>query len=452
MLLRSKANLAIPSEVAAVCRILEQQGFQAFVVGGAVRDLLMGMPVSDWDVATDALPEQVLNFFSHAIPTGIKFGTVTVLMNDTPIEVTTFRSDGEYEDGRRPVNVTFTGSIEEDLARRDFTINAIAYNPSSGKLVDPHRGRWDLKRKLLRTVGDPTTRFAEDGLRIMRLFRFTATLGFRPHRSTLQAVDPDLLKPVSAERIRDELNKLFVGAHIRYAFKLMHQYGVLGALFPELMAGAGMIQGSYHKYDVLQHSLETAACISPQVHLRLAALLHDVGKPLTYSTDDKGIHFYGHEEIGSQVAEKILRRLKYDKKTIQKVVHLIRHHMFNLHPYSSDRAVRRFISRVGQENVADLLELRRADIAASNSDAYQGLVYWRKLKDRIEEVIASENVFTISDLAINGHDVMEITGLPPGPRIGHILEEIFEKVLDNPDLNTREKLRSLLKTYRSTDT
>lgn len=448
MLLRSKTTLAIPPEVMSVCKTLGQQGFQAFVVGGAVRDLLLARSVSDWDVATDAVPEEVLRLFSHAIPTGIKYGTVTVIAEKMPVEVTTFRSDGEYEDGRRPVSVTFGKSIAEDLARRDFTINAMAYDPREKKLVDPYRGQRDLRRKLLRTVGDPAARFAEDGLRIMRLFRFAATLGFRPDRSALEAVDPGLITPVSRERIRDELNRLLVGPYLREVLTLMYRRGVLAAIFPELTAAAGITQGDYHKYDVLHHSLEAAACIAPQVHLRLAALLHDIGKPATRSIDDKGIHFYGHDQIGSELAEEILRRLKYDKKTIDKVTCLVKWHMFDLHPYSSDKAIRRFLTRVGRDNAADLLELRRADIAATGTDAYQGLTYWTKLKQRVDEVIASENVFSLADLAIDGNDVMKITGISQGPRVGQILQEVYEKVIDDPSLNTREQLIMLLEAYR----
>lgn len=438
---------AVPHEVVVVCQTLSQAGYQGFIVGGAIRDALLGQTVSDWDVATDAKPDQVADLFDRVIPNGTRFGTVTVLVNELPIDVTTFRQDGDYLDGRRPSEVFFTKDICADLARRDFTINAIAYSPIHDQLIDPFHGTRDIRHRRLRTVGDAKERFSEDGLRIMRLFRFVATLGFRPEKKTLEAVDPQLLCPISKERIGAELAKLLLGSHVREALLLMHRSGVLSEILPELAQGDGLVQGDFHRFDVLRHSIEAAALAKDHLHLRLAALLHDVGKPPCFSRDARGIHFYGHDVEGSKIANEILRRLRFDGKTRCKVTHLIRWHMFSLHGYSSDRAVRRLISKVGRDSIDDLLELRRADIAASASDMRQAFEHWQRLRQRVDEVLQAESVFSVQDLAINGRDVMKLLGIKPGPKVGEILRILHEKVLDDPSLNTREKLTAMAVAY-----
>ena len=442
-MLPARVSLTVPGPVQELCATLHRAGYQAYIVGGAVRDAILGRDVQDWDVTTDCLPDEVATLFSKVIATGAKYGTVTVIIQGLAIEVTTMRQDGTYRDHRRPEEVIFSRDIRQDLARRDFTINAIAYSPLTREVIDPYKGIRDLRRKRLRTVGDPHRRFAEDGLRIMRLFRFASTLGFAPTRATLKAVQAPLLQPISRERIAAELAKLLLGSNLRSTLRSMYRYGVLEEIIPELLEGEGIGQGAMHRYDVLGHNLETAACIEPKLHLRLAALLHDVAKPRCMSTDAKGIHFYGHDVEGAALAGEILRRLRSDNKTINKVTHLIRWHMFNLHGFSSDRAIRRLISKVGQDNIHDLLLLRKADIAASATDMHQGLQAWLQLRNRVEEALAMQSAFGLRDLAIDGRDVMQLVGIRPGPQVGRILEQLLNAVLAEPSLNNREDLSRL---------
>ncbi len=438
-----RLSIVIPKPVADVCMRLHQSGYQAYVVGGAVRDTILRRPVGDWDVTTDASPDHVCELFARVVPTGVKYGTVTVINDGLPIEVTTMRKDGRYLDGRRPEAVAYTNSITEDLARRDFTVNAIAYSPVADQIVDPFRGIRDAHRRRLRTVGKPQVRFQEDGLRVMRLIRFVSTLGFHPARRTLDAIDPAVLRPVSRERIGTELSKLMVGTSIRPALGHLHGRGVLAELIPELIEGQGHRQGDMHRCDVLQHNLEAAACIAPRLHLRLAALLHDVAKPRCRIVDDTGVHFYGHDAEGAELASDVLRRLRFDSKTIDQTAHLVRWHMFSLHYLSSDKAVRRFVSKIGKDAVSDLLELRRADIAAAARDMNQALQFWTRLKNRVDEVMAVDSAFSLKDLAIDGRQLMAITGVGPGPQVGVLLNQLLDHVLDEPSLNTKEQLEEL---------
>ncbi|NMB46600.1 MAG: CCA tRNA nucleotidyltransferase [Firmicutes bacterium] len=441
----------IPQAVRAICDTLKDNGYQAYLVGGAVRDSLRGEAPEDWDVATDALPTTVLSLFPKTIPTGIKYGTVTVMLRGIAVEVTTFRSDGIYRDARHPEDVSFSTSIAEDLQRRDFTINAIAYDPEARKFIDPFGGRRDLGRRLLRTVGDPQERFAEDALRMLRFFRFMATLRFRPHRRTLAAIDPPRIRNVSSERIRDELSKLLLAKLPSKTLLTMHETGLLQEILPEVAQGDGITQGSFHRFDVLHHSLQALDSALPRLQLRWAALLHDAAKPMTRIEDADGIHFYGHDVEGEKLTRAILTRLRYSRELTEKVALLVRWHMFPIHSRSTDKALRRFIRKVGKENVLDLMEIRRADILALGRQAtWAGWTHWETLRERLVEVMDSDATFAVSDLAVSGHDVMAALDLPPGPAVGAVLEWLLEKVLDDPQLNQRTRLLKLMQSYEKT--
>lgn len=446
-----KTEQYMPKAVLAICSILNAQGYKAYLVGGAVRDSLRGKAPGDWDVATDALPTQVLSLFPKTIPTGIKYGTVTVIMEGLPVEVTTFRSESTYLDGRRPEEVSFAENIEEDLKRRDFTMNAIAYDPLTQEFVDPFGGRRDIRRRLVRTVGDPRERFGEDALRMLRFFRFLATLGFRPHRKTLAAIRPQLIRKISHERIRDELSKLLISPAPGSVLLLMNKAGLLQEILPELTMGQGVTQGSFHRYDVFRHSLEALDNSLPRLDLRWAALLHDVGKSATRIEDANGIHFYGHDLEGEKLTRAILTRLRYSKQFTDKVALLVRWHMFPIHAHSTDKALRRFIRKVGKDNILDLMEVRRADILAlGKQTTHISWAHWQTLRERIQKIIEGDSALSVQDLAIGGREVMGILEIPPGPEVGVALEWLLDKVLDEPTLNSRAQLVAFLKSYKET--
>lgn len=444
-----KPSIIIPEPVQIICAKLNQHGYQSYVVGGAVRDALLRKPPTDWDVATDAHPENVQQLFSKTIPTGAKYGTVTVVIDDALIEVTTMRRDANYSDARRPDYVIYTDNINEDLARRDFTVNAIAYNPSTQQFIDPFGGMKDLYRRILRTVGDPQARFREDALRMLRLIRFIAVLDFQPDRQTVAGIQPELITYVAEERIKDELSKLLVASSIAKSLELMYTSGLMTQILPELARTAGVKQGAYHYWDVLGHSIMTAQAIQPQLHLRLAALLHDIGKPLTFSEDENGIHFYGHELIGAEIAQNILQRLTFSKQLQNQVSLLIKYHMYQVHPHSTDKAIRRLIHAVGKENIFDLIELRKADILGMRHNPRQVWEYYQNMISRIDALLKAADVFTLSDLALTGHDLIRELGLQPSPTIGTVLNYLLELVLDNPELNTKPQLLALAQEYIS---
>ncbi len=424
-------------------RIFKDAGYSCYLVGGAVRNLSMGFKVSDYDFATDALPEAVIKLFRKVIPTGIKHGTVTVLFSGHKLEVTTFRTDGDYTDLRRPDKVHFTPSIYEDLKRRDFTINSMAYDLLSGELLDPHHGKDDLKKTVIRAIGNASERFQEDALRIMRACRFAAQLNFSIEESTLAGMKDKAqnLKAVSAERIRDELEKILKSAQPSIAFHIMADTGVLDVVLPELSACRGVLQKGFHSFDVFEHSLyscDGAPADNPEV--RLAALLHDVGKPSTLSHDELGIPtFYGHEQKSVEISRNIIQRFKFPKAFESNVLNLIQNHMFNFQPEWSDSAVRRFIAKAGLENIENMFALRRADQFGMNRTSIDShnLIDFHK---RIRNVIDADHAFTIKDLAVNGHILHEKAGIPKGPKMGIVLEFLLETVLDDPDLNNEEDL------------
>jgi poly(A) polymerase/tRNA nucleotidyltransferase (CCA-adding enzyme) len=442
----------IPRTVRDLARVFKTAGFQCHLVGGAVRDILMGRPHSDFDIATDALPAQVVSLFRRVIPTGIKHGTVTVLFKGMTFEVTTFRTEADYSDGRRPDAVAFQPSILDDLARRDFTINAMAYDLLANRLNDPHEGEKDLERRLIRAIGEPAERFREDGLRPLRACRIAAQLSFTVDTPTRNAIPGalDILARVSAERVRDELLKTLQAPVPSTGLFLMKETGILGVILPELLEGAGVTQGSLHCYDVFTHSLYACdAAPGESLLLRMAALLHDIGKPRARAVDAEGKPtFYEHERISAAMTEEILLRLKLPNAVVKDVAHLVAHHMFNYQEEWSDAAVRRLIARVGEGKIKDIIALRRADqigMCRENAQAFpEGLAAFAA---RVSSVLEAGRAFTVRQMAADGDDIMLRLSLPPGPQVGIILEELLQAVLDDPSLNEKEKLLEIAEKF-----
>ncbi|MDR3145691.1 MAG: HD domain-containing protein [Treponema sp.] len=421
-----------------------RRGRQVFLVGGAVRDLLRGKAPKDWDLATDALPEEVSAMFRRVIPTGIRHGTVTVRFKGRSIEVTTFRTEAAYSDGRRPDAVRFTPSIEEDLSRRDFTMNAIALELPSGRRVDPFDGEGDIRRRLIRCVGEPERRFNEDGLRPLRALRFAAQLDFAIDPPTLAAIGGALRTTarVSPERVRDEFDRIVAAPIPSRALIPMEKTGLMALLFPELTACRGVEQRGFHRFDVLDHSLLACDCTArygASGPVRLAALFHDIGKVQTRQLNGEGVWtFYRHERESVRLTGDILNRYRYPKGLIDAVCHLVGEHMFNAEEIRSDAAVRRFIIRVGEENLQDIYTLRMAD-AWATAGHEPPRTFLAPLADRVTRILAQNRAFSLRDLAVTGRDLMTI-GVKQGPPMGIILKELLETVIDDPVQNSREKL------------
>ena len=454
-------KISIPQELKKMNSIFEAAGFEAYLVGGALRDTIMGKEAHDWDIATNAKPEDVIRIFRRVIPTGIKHGTVTVHFMKRQIEVTTFRTESEYSDGRHPDKVEFASSIEEDLSRRDFTMNAMAASLRDGRIVDPFCGRSDIEAKTIRTVGNAHERFMEDGLRPIRAIRFASQLEFSIEKRTFEDVfEEETLKKIasiSAERFRDEFCKILLSHRPSAGLRLLEQTGILKIFIPELLEGRGCVQRDsrgFHEFDVLDHNFcacDGAPC--DKLNVRLAALFHDIAKPRTktVSQDCDEIHFYNHDCAGEKLSQRILHRLKFSNDTVQKVSHLVREHMFFYESAWSDAAVRRFVRRVGAENIDDLFDLRLADIygmRGENSSDAESCAKSRtsdekgslaELKGRIEKVLSQNSALSLKDLAIDGNDLIAI-GIKPGKEIGAALKELLEFVTESPEMNTREKL------------
>jgi tRNA nucleotidyltransferase (CCA-adding enzyme) len=429
----------IPFWVREVADHLQAKNWQAFLVGGAVRDLLWGETPHDWDLATDAVPEKIEEIFARTIPTGKSFGAITVISHEHPVEVTTFRADLDYQDGRHPAALRFETNIFADLSRRDFTINAMAYNFATGALVDLFGGKRDLYRRILKVVGAPELRFAEDGLRMFRFFRFLATLKLRPHPAALRAIQLKWAEPVSLERIRDEFSKLLLGQSVRFAMNGLIRSGLIRRLIPEFVDNYALLHPALGR-SLREHLLAATEAVRPELHLRLAALLHDLAKPNTMSYGNGKIHFFGHEEQGAALSTVILERLRYPGKTVAKVSALVRWHMFGLPPAASDGAVRRFIAKVGPELIPDLLELRRADIIATGRIDRQTPENWQALSARLMDLLKTAPAPGQTQLAINGTDLIEQFELKPGPFIGEILKYLWDQVLEEPAFNQKEIL------------
>jgi len=444
----------VPPDVLTICRRLREAGHEAHLVGGGVRDMLLGRTPADFDVATDAVPEAVIDLFGNtfAVPTGLKHGTVTVLTATAPprpVEVTTFRGEGEYLDGRRPSSVTYVKSLAEDLSRRDFTMNAVAYDPLADAITDLFGGQSDLSQGLIRAVGDPIARFREDGLRPMRAVRQAAQLAFDIDPPTQAAIQPtlDVFRKVSAERIRDELLKLLGAPQPSRGLNLMRETGLLGEVIPELLEGVDCTQNRFHKHDVFGHTLHVVDETKGDPILRLGALLHDVGKPRARQPREGApgeYSFFQHEYVGAEMADAICRRLKLANAERDRVVSVVKNHMFFYEPEWTDGTVRRFVRRVGgHEALDDLFALRAGDVAGRGfgEDPEKEL---GELRERVAAVASADEALKITDLAISGGDVMRILGIPPGRPVGQILERLLERVIDDPTLNEKEKLEALV--------
>lgn len=441
----------VPADVRAVAARLRDRGHRAWYVGGGVRDVLRAETAADWDVATDALPNELLAAFPSAVPTGLQHGTVTVVVAGRHIEVTTLRGEGPYSDGRRPDAVRFVDDITADLARRDFTVNAIAVESATGSLIDPFGGCADLAAKVLRAVGDPAQRFAEDGLRALRAARFCATLEFTIAPATLAAIGGalDTFRRVSPERVRDEWLKAMRARQPSRAFEVMRTTGMLGITCPELLEGVGMAQNRWHAFDVWRHGMACMDACRGDAVLRIAALLHDVGKPRTraFSDKTKDWTFYEHDRIGAEIADPICQRLRFSNEQRQRIVALVRHHLFHYDQWT-DAAVRRWIRRVGRERVEDLYVLGEADVRAKGEhiDAAD-LLPLQQLREHVARVLAGGDALSVRDLAVDGHDLMRELGLAPGPRLGQVLEHLLEQVLAEPARNDRDTLLALARAF-----
>lgn len=449
-------HIKIPDILKKMNEIFVQHGYKAYLVGGAVRDMLMGKEPHDWDVTTDATPEQVMSIFRKVIPTGIAHGTVTVHFMKNEIEVTTFRTESDYSDGRHPDKVEYTGNIEEDLSRRDFTINAIASYLGDGTITDPFHGRDDIKRKVIRTVGNPLERFSEDGLRPVRAVRFSAQLGFEIERETLKAIsEPEILKKtsgISLERFRDEFLKLMKAEKPSAGLKLMEESGILDIFIPEFKKCRGCIQGDfrgYHQFDVLDHLFYACdGAPASKQNVRLAALFHDIGKPdvkrVIPTPQGDQFTFYNHEAKSQQITKEILFRLKFSNAEIANICHLVVNHMFNYTQDWTDAAVRRFLAKVQAENLEDLYDLRLADIYGMNNAPVRGqdsrtIALLNELKDRISKETEKNSVLSLKQLAVNGKDLMK-NGISAGKDLGFVLNQLLETVLEDPSQNEKEQL------------
>lgn len=449
---RPPASLAIvPTDALALCERLRSKGKRAWIVGGCVRDLIAGRAASDWDIATDARPDDLVRIFPRAIPTGIEHGTVTVMQGGRPYEVTTLRGEGTYTDGRRPDWVEFVDDITADLARRDFTVNAIALDPVDGRLIDPFDGRGDLDRRVLRAVGDARERFAEDGLRVLRAARFAATLELTIDPETEAAIRPtlDTYRKVAPERVRDEWVKTMKARRPSVAFDVMRRTGILDITCPELVAGFGVEQNKWHAYDVWRHGLECMDACTGDPILRIAALLHDVGKPKTRAWSEKtsDYTFYEHERVGAEMAEPIAARLRFSNEERARIVALVRHHLIHYSSDMTDAAVRRWIRRVGPERLEDLYTLNDADVRAKGRDFDGDLATLATLKGHVARVIAEGAALSTRDLRVNGHDLMRELAVRPGRVIGDILSALLEAVTNDPALNERDALIALAREY-----
>ena len=435
---------AIPGHVGEVLETLAAAGHGAWCVGGCVRDSLSGRTPEDWDVTTSALPEETMAVFgARALPTGLRHGTVTVKTAGGPVEVTTYRIDGDYRDHRHPENVTFTRSLEEDLARRDFTVNAIAMDPD-GALRDPFGGRADLRAGLIRCVGEPDRRFQEDGLRLMRALRFAAVLGYAIEERTARAIHENrfMLDRVSAERINAELRRLLTGPK---AGDVLRQYpDVFCQFWPQLAPLVTLEQNTpWHCWGGWEHTVRTVEAVPPDPVLRLTMLLHDIGKPACRSTDEKGIdHFYGHPAVSARLADEMLRGLRFDNAARNRVVTLVSCHDVPIP--CRERPIRRWLGRLGPEVFFQLLEVKRADgMGQAPALVKDRLALLDEMKTMAEELLSQSRCFSRRDLAVNGRDIIA-AGVAPGPEVGRALDGLLELVVSGRAPNEREVLLHLL--------
>lgn len=442
-------KIETPLYVKFIMDRLEEKGYESYIVGGCIRDILLGNIPNDFDVVTNALPEEIEEVFKDkkTIDVGKQFGTIIIHLDEASVEITTFRTEGEYVDGRRPEWVKFVSTIEEDLSRRDFTINAMAYNKDKG-LIDPFGGVEAIGKKVVKCVGNPEKRFIEDYLRILRVVRFSTVLDFEIEEETFLACKKygEKISQVSMERINQEFVKILMSGKPSIGLEVMRSIGIFQIVLPELVPTIGFDQKNpHHERDVYNHILCVVDNTPPILKLRLAALFHDVGKPHTLSVDKEGVgHFYGHDKVGAKIAKTALERLKFSKKMIEDVSILIENHMTH-HGTFKDKGLKRLIRRVGEENIGDLFLLQKADRECSNKDAsIESIVDMEK---RIKKILSKNEAYEIKHLHINGEDLIEM-GYIEGPEIGEIFEYLLGKVMENPEFNEIDKLKELaLKKY-----
>ena len=466
-------KLKLPELLCEFGQVFSKAGYKSYLVGGAVRDMFMKLPAHDWDVATNATPQDVIKLFKFVVPTGIEHGTVTVHFKGTEIEVTTFRTETGYSDGRHPDSVNYAATIEEDLARRDFTMNAIAASLEDGSVVDPYGGQQDIKKGLIRTVGLAHERFMEDGLRPVRALRFASKLGFSIENNTYSEIFKKEIQEkaasISIERFRDEFEKIMASPKPSVGLKLLEDTGLMAIFLPEFMVCRGCIQSDYrafHKFDVMDHLFYACdGAPASKLNVRLAALFHDIGKPAAKKLQKESvldgnkndgstkeietITFYNHEAYSEKITQKLMTRLKFSNDMIENVSHLVREHMFHYEQNWSDAAVRRFIIRVKPECLEDLYDLRLADMYGMYNEKVeirysQSVALLLELQDRVKAELAKKTALTLKSLAVNGRDLMNI-GIPAGKNLGRILNELMECVIEDPQMNEKDKLLEVAK-------
>ena len=443
-------RITIPVKAQYIIDTIIAAGYEAYVVGGCVRDSVLGREPQDWDITTSAKPEQVKELFPRTIDTGLQHGTVTVMQDKEGFEVTTYRIDGKYEDNRHPKEVIFTPDLKEDLKRRDFTINAMAYNEKTG-LVDLFGGMEDIRRGIVRCVGDPLERFGEDALRILRAIRFSAQLGYGIDNGTKEGIRKlaPSLRNISAERIQAELVKLITSSHpddLRTAYEL----GVTKVFFPEFDVAMETEQNHpHHMYNVGEHTLHSLNYVKPDKNLRLVMLLHDIGKPATLTTDEDGVtHFHEHPVASEKIAEDFLQRLKFDNDTIHKVCKLVLYHDYGNSVEPDMRIVRRAVNKIGEDAFPALFEIKRADVMAQSDymrqEKLELIDRWQKLYRQVRE---QNQCVSLKDLAVNGSDLIK-AGWKPGKELGMVLQKLLDLVLEEPRCNTAEILLAEAEKYK----
>jgi len=435
--------VSMPKNVEYIIDTLVENGFEAFIVGGCVRDCILNKEPKDWDITTKATPEEVIRLFDKVILTGLKHGTVTVVLDRENYEVTTYRTDGEYEDNRHPKEVKFVDSLKEDLARRDFTINAMAFNYKVG-LIDYFEGTTDLKNKIIRTVGEPEKRFNEDALRMLRAVRFSAQLNFNINENVMCSIKKlkNNMENISRERIRDEFNKILI--YNPKKIDILRECGLLELIIPEFKWTYDFDQNNpHHIHDLYNHTILSAESIEQSSHLRLTMVLHDFGKVISKSIDEKGIsHYYGHAKESVRLSKQILQSLKYDNNSIEKILTLIQYHDCTL---ESKLSVKRMLNKIGEELFRDLIKIQRADILAQNPYyREERLENLAEVEEKLNLIIAQKECFNLKDLKINGGDLINL-GFIKGKKIGDTLQKLLELVIEDPELNNQPDLFELAK-------
>jgi tRNA nucleotidyltransferase (CCA-adding enzyme) len=436
----------IPNQVIYTIQKLRLFEWKAYLVGGAVRDLLLNKEPHDWDIATNCPLSEINNIFTDVKIVGASFGVALVKVDGMDIQIARFRTDGKYEDNRHPESVCFVDDIMEDLQRRDFTINAMAWNPREFVYVD--RALEDLKNGIVRAVGNPEERFNEDALRILRGVRFSCQLGFSIEKNTDYWIGEMHcnIKNLPEDRIREELNKILLSDSSNDGLYMLRSYSLMRLIVSEMIDCYHCSQNNHHQYTVFGHIVEVVKNVPNDLSMRLTALFHDVGKPVCKTTEDNGhVHFYGHDEISSNMAKEIMTRLKYDNQMIDEVTYLVRYHMELMDFPTTDKGIRKLLNRHGEARLKKLVEFRRADLLGSGTrDKDEVEVLIQGYRDRIEKVLGEKPPTKLVDLAIDGNDIMKVCGLKPGPEVGFHKERLMELVLECPELNTKEKLIWLL--------